>query len=94
MDNQKYIIRCDRAGVFFANVKDRKGSEAVLANARRIYNWTEAATLSQVATDGVGGASKLTCSVDEMTVLGVIELIPCTSKAQKCMEDHPVWKIG
>jgi hypothetical protein len=34
-ENQKFIVRTDRAGVFFAEIVERNGSEAVLRNARR-----------------------------------------------------------
>lgn len=36
---QKFIIRTDRAGVFYAEIVERRGSEADLANARRIWRW-------------------------------------------------------
>ena len=92
--DQKYIIRCDRAGVFYANVTSREGSEAVLANARRIYSWRGAATLSQLANEGCSPTSQLTVPVDSMTVLGVIELIPCSEKAVKVLDGIAEWRIA
>lgn len=35
-NNTWYIIRCDRAGVFFAHIAERRGDEADLTDARRI----------------------------------------------------------
>lgn len=94
MNEPYYIIRCDRAGVFAANIKERNGDEAVLTNCRRLWYWDGAASLSQLATDGVTrpGNCKFTVTVPEMTVLGVIEIIPCSEKAEKIIKAVPEWK--
>lgn len=93
-ENQKYIIRCDQAGVFYAEIKERRGSEADLVNARRLWYWDGAASLSQIATEGVTAPEncKFTVTVPTMTVLGVIEIIPCSDAAIKSIEGVPVWK--
>lgn len=95
MDNQKFIVRTDRAGVFFCEIKERRGSEADLINARRLWYWSGAASLSQLATEGVTkpGNCKFTVTVDSCTVLGVIEIIPCTEKAVESINNVPVWKL-
>lgn len=92
--NQKYIIRADRAGVFFGEIISRNGSEVEMANVRRIWYWAGAASLSQLATEGVKSPSnsKFTVVVPQMTILGVIEVIPCTNKAIKNIESVWVWK--
>lgn len=92
--NQKYIIRCDRAGVFYAEIKERRGDEADLVNARRLWYWEGAASLSQLATEGVKAPEncKFTVTVPSMTVLGVIELIPCTKAAVQSIDGVPEWK--
>lgn len=93
--NQKFIVRTDRAGVFFAEIKERRGSEADLVNARRLWYWDGAASLSQLATEGVTKPRdcKFTVTVDNCTVLGVIEIIPCTEKAVESINNVPVWKL-
>ncbi len=91
--DQKYIVRCDRAGVFYANVTSRDGSEAELANARRVYYWKGAATLSQLATEGCSPESQITVPVKSMTVLGVIELIPCSEQAADVLDKIPQWRL-
>lgn len=94
MNERYYIIRCDRAGVFAANIKERSGDEAVLTNCRRLWYWDGAASLSQLATDGVTAPRncKFTVAVPEMTVLGVIEIIPCSNEAEKIIKAVPEWK--
>ena len=92
--NQKYIIRCDRAGVFYGEIAERRGSEADLVNVRRLWYWDGAASLSQLATEGVKAPRncKFTVTVPSMTVLGVIEVIPCTDAAVASIEGVTEWK--
>lgn len=94
MENTWYIIRTNRAGVFFGHIKERNGSEATLTDARRIWYWDGAASLSQLAVDGPNRPKtcKFTVTVSEMTILGVIEIIPCTDKAVKAIREVPEWK--
>lgn len=94
-EKQFYIIRCDRAGVFFARIAERRGSEADLTDCRRLWSWSGAASLSQLATEGVKNPEqcRFTVSVPEMTVLGLIEIIPCTEESARNIQAVPVWKI-
>lgn len=91
---QKYIVRAERAGVFFGEIISRNGSEVEMANVRRIWYWSGAASLSQLATEGVKNPSnsKFTVIVPQMTILGVIEIIPCTDEAVENIENVAVWK--
>lgn len=93
--NQKYIIRCDRAGVFYGEIKERRGDEADLANVRRVHGWSGACSLSQLATEGVkttGGNNRWSVVVPEMTVLGIIEFIPVLDAVATQLDGLPVWK--
>ena len=88
------IVRTDRAGVFFARITFMNGSTADLADARRLWYWDGAASLSQLAAEGVKRPQncKFTVTVPTMTVFGVIEVIPCTEAAIASIEGVPVWK--
>lgn len=94
MNEQFCIIRCRDAGVFFAKVKERNGDEAILAECRRIWYWKGAASISQLAMEGVSDPRlcKFTVIVPEMTVLGVIEIIPCTDAAVNSIQGVSVWR--
>ena len=94
MLNKKVIIRADRAGVFFGTLKEKNGNEATLTDCRRLWYWEGAASLSQLAVDGTCNAKecKFTVTVPEITILGVIEIIPCTDKAVKSIEGVKEWK--
>lgn len=90
------IIRTNRAGVFFANVKDYDSTtrEAVLTDCRRLWYWDGAASLSQLAMEGISRPHncKFTVTVPEMTVMEVIEIIPCTDKAEKSISGVKEWR--
>ena len=92
---QYYIIRCAEAGVFFGHIAERRGGEADLTDVRRIHYWVGAASLSQMAMEGIKNhaSSRITVTVPRMTVLGVIEVIPCTVEAAKNILEAPVWKV-
>lgn len=88
------MVRTYSAGVFAGYVEKRTGKEAVLRNARRIWRWAGAATLSQLATDGTSDPQncKFPCAVDKITLTEVIEIIPMTKKAKKSIDEVPVWE--
>jgi hypothetical protein len=97
MKNQKYIIRCDRAGVFYGEIADRRGSEADLINVRRVHGWDGACSLSELALTGPqrqDGNNRWTVSVPAMTVLEVIEVIPVNDEAEIIMDAMPVWSYA
>ena len=92
---KKVIVRCNRAGVFFGTMKeyDNTTREAVLGDVRRVHYWVGAASLSQMAMEGVRGGSRMTMVVPEMAVMEVVEIIPCSDKAVENLENVKVWKI-
>lgn len=91
---QWYIIRSKEAGAFFAHIDARRGDEVDLRDARRLWYWDGAASLSQMAVDGVSNPlnCKFTVIVPSMTVLGVCEIIPCTDKAVESVQGVKVWR--
>ena len=91
---KKVIIRGNRSGVEFGTLVEQNGSEVTLKNARRLWYWEGAASLSQLAKDGTAEPSKckFTVYVDSITVLDAIEIIPCTEKAIKSIEGVKEWK--
>lgn len=95
MDNRYYIIRTNNAGVFFGHIVERRGDEADLADVRRLWYWSGACSLSQLAMEGTKRpeSCKFSVTVPQMTVLGVIELIPCTDEAASSIFGVRTWKI-
>lgn len=92
---KKVIVRGDRSGVFFGTLVARVEREVILDNCRRIWYWEGAASISQIAQDGVKKPErcKFTITVDSIVILDAIEIIPCTNQAIKSIESVKVWKI-
>ena len=88
------IVRTYSAGVFAGYLESREGQEVKLKNARRLWHWEGASTLSQLAMEGVSKpeSCKFPCEVTEITLLQAIEIIPCTEIAKKSIKDVPIWK--
>jgi len=86
------IVRTYSAGVF-AGFVERNGTEATVHNARRLWYWEGAASLSQLAVCGVSNPSKckFPCVVKRVELTGVIEVTPCTNIAKASIEGVPVW---
>jgi hypothetical protein len=89
----KVIVRTVNAGVHYGTLDSRDGGEVVLTGTRRMWYWDGAASLSQLARDGVSKPKtcKFSVTLDKITVLGAIEIIPCTEKAVACIEAVPEW---
>lgn len=92
---KKVIARADRAGVFYGTLADKEGTEVELADCRRLWHWSGAASLSQLALEGVKnpGGCNFTVTIQSIVITGVIEIIPCSDEACKNIEAVPVWKI-
>lgn len=94
-EKMKYVIvRTYSAGVFAGELESRNGQEVVLRNARRIYYWSGAATLSQLAMEGTKDPTncKFPCPVDRVELLQAIEILDVTSEAQESIMGVPVWQ--
>lgn len=88
------IVRTQSAGVFAGELESRKRDEVVMRNARRIWYWAGAASLSQLAQEGTSnpGACKFPCAVNRIELLGVIEIIDVTEVARASIESVAAWK--
>jgi len=88
------IVRTYSAGVFLGTVAERVGKEATLTNARRIWYWEGAASLSQLAIEGTSkpGKCKFPAAVAEVLLTEVIEIIPATEAAIASIAAVPEWR--
>lgn len=88
------VVRCAEAGAFAGYVEERNGTEATLRNVRRLWYWAGAASLSQLAVEGVKRPAecKFPVEIPKIEVTGVIEVIECTEKAKKSIASVPVWE--
>jgi uncharacterized protein DUF6948 len=91
----KYVIaRTQSAGVFAGNLESRVGQEAVLTNARRLWYWAGAASLSQMAVSGTSKPKdcKFPVAVPRVELLQVIEILDVTPEGESSIKAVPVWE--
>lgn len=97
VDRTAVIVRSESAGVFFGSLvsHDPSSGTANLSNARRLWHWSGAASLSQLAMEGTAKPKdcKFPVAVTAITIAKVIEVIPCTPKACKSINEVAVWKV-
>jgi hypothetical protein len=88
------LIRTFSAGVHFGYLKQRQGKEVTLVKARRVFYWDGAASLSQMATEGVKAPEncKFSVIVPEILLTEAIEVIKILSPALSNLYAVPVWK--
>lgn len=87
MIGKQVIVRTYSAGVHFGTLKSREGREVVLADARRLWYWEGAFTLSAVATEGVKKTSKLSVAVPEILLTEAVEIILCSQAVAKNLSE-------
>jgi len=88
------IVRTYSAGVFAGFLVKREGKEVELKDARRIWKWFGAASLSQLAESGTSKPNecKFPESVSKVILTEAIEILSVTEKAKKTIESVPVWR--
>ena len=92
---KKYVIvRTYSAGVFAGSLVSRDGKEVKLADARRLWYWAGAASLSQLAVSGTSKPTecKFPVAVPSVTLTEAIEILDVTPEAEISIKAVPVWK--
>ena len=93
MIGKHVIVRTYSSGVFAGILKSRNGKEVVMTDARRLWYWDGAASLSQLAIDGVSKPRncKFPAPVADILLTEAIEIIPTTAAAQTSIDGVKVW---
>jgi len=94
MENLNYVIvRTYSAGVFAGYLQSRNGQEVILLNARRIWYWDGASSLSELAVHGTSKPQncKFPCEVSKVELLQAIEILDVTKKAEDSIKAVNVW---
>jgi hypothetical protein len=89
------MVRTENAGVFLGEVVSRKKKEVHLKNARRMWYWSGAASLSQLATTGTSKPKecKFPVAVADLILTDAIEFIPATEAALASIATVKVWEM-
>lgn len=94
MSNKPYVIvRTYSAGCFAGTLESREGKEVHLTNARRLWYWAGAASLSELAVVGTKRPKdcKFPVAVPSITLTEAIEIIDATDEARLSIEGVPTW---
>lgn len=96
---QEYVIaRCSQAGVHAGYLVSTNEHHTVLRDSRRIWYWSGAASLSEIAVYGMNQAksqtSKIAAPVKEVRLRDsdICELISCSDDGRASVEGSPVWR--
>ena len=92
--NRRYVIvRTYSAGAFAGFLESRNGQEVVLLDARRLWYWAGAASLSQLAVEGTSKPKecKFPCPVSSVTLTQAIEILDVSESAEQSIKDVPIW---
>jgi hypothetical protein len=91
---ERKIVRTNRAGVFFGKIENIDGATVTMSNARRLWYWEGAASLSELATYGTACVSgcKFPCTVDEVILFEAVEILSVSEDAAKSIDGVKEWK--
>ena len=88
------MVRSRDAGVFYGKLKTQVDTTVTLTNTRRVWYWSGAATLSELATKGPGKPSACRFpapTTGDHVILGVCEILTVTPEALKVLDSVPIW---
>jgi hypothetical protein len=92
--NKNVIVRTYSAGVFAGELVSLKGKVGIVKNARRLWYWDGAASLSQLSIDGVKKPEncKFPEAVPQVHLTEVIEVLPLSDKAKESIDGVAIWR--
>ena len=91
---KQVIVRADKAGVFFGTLIAKNELEVQLSNFRKLYYWSGANAIEQIALEGVKNPENCQFTVinEEVTISNYIQIITCTEKAINNINSVFIWK--
>lgn len=95
MIGKKVIVRGSHSGVFFGTLEREDGQRVEMRNVQNIWYWSGAATLLQLAAEGVKNPKecKFSRPVNFLVILDAVEIIPCTNEADANIESVEIWRV-
>lgn len=72
------IVRTFSAGVHIGIVSQIDGTTALLTHSRRLWCWSGAFTLSEVAIKGVSAGTRISCEVPSILLTEAVEFLQVT----------------
>ena len=95
MEKKNHIIRTYSAGVFFGEIEKRSedGKRVWIKDAIRLWQWSGACSLSQLAAEGTvdSDGCKFAVPVSSIEVTEAIEILETTEKADQSIRGVSPW---
>lgn len=95
MSDRYVVVRAVEAGVFYGVLRERDRANAVvvLDRCQRIHHWRRAASVTQIAAEGLrGGDHRVTPPLPTPhEIAGVCEVLEATPKAIASMAEVETW---
>ena len=94
MSKPYVIVRTYSAGVFAGNLESREGKEVVLTDARRLWYWAGAASLSELAMRGTKRPKecKFPVAVTSVVLTEAIEILTVSLEAEASIKGVSEWR--
>jgi len=95
--DERQIVRTYSAGVFFGvldeSTRSANGKRGLIRDARRIWYWAGAASLSELADRGTSKPDecKFPVAVAAIEVTDIIEVLSVSERAAASIDSVPVW---
>lgn len=80
MFGEQVLVRTYSAGVHVGILESIENKNVLLSNARRVWAWTGANTLNELATKGPGQGSKISEVVEQILLTEAIEVMLAPAK--------------
>ena len=95
---KQVIVRSNMAGVFYgecmeAEFNNTHSPHVLLKNARRIWSWDGAYSLTDIAVGGVQKESRITHCLEWELIFDVIEILPLSGEAKKILDQNKIWTV-
>ena len=90
---EKVLVRGIQSGVYFGELVSQDKQEVEMKNVRNLWCWNGANTLLDLAENGAQRKDdcKFSNKVDSIVLTDICEIVPCSDKAIKNIEDVPEW---
>lgn len=83
MESTFVLVRTYSAGVHVGTLVSQSGKEVTLSDARRVWRWKGANSLSELSQKGADeGYTRISEPVPSIVLTEAIEVIPCSKEAQ------------
>ena len=86
-DKEFVLARSVEAGVHCGWLENSDNGTVTLSESRCVWRWYGANTLNELALNGADKSSRISEPVSKNTIYKVVQVVPCTEKARKNLQD-------